>query len=153
MRRSAVFAGIEKYRDDFNFGVQTNGTLLDDESIDFLTSRGIGIGLSLDGHEQTVADRTRKNWAGEGFFRRQSHAGEIEGYPNYNVICTVTTQEMEFLTEIVDFLREMEFPWMLNPVRCTRQEAERSSQSMPISLSLSEAQSDYELYQKTGRNW
>jgi len=83
----------------------------DDASIEFLTSRGIGIGLSLDGHEQTVADLTRKNWAGEGFFRKTVTTLEkLNGYPNYNVICTVTTQNMEFLTEIVNFLHEMEFP-------------------------------------------
>ena len=155
LARDAVFAGIEKYKDDFDFGVQTNGTLLDDESIDFLTSRGIGIGLSLDGHEQTVADLTRRNWAGEGFFRKTVTTLEkLNGYPNYNVICTVTTQNMEFLTEIVNFLHEMEVPiGMLNPVRCTRQGA-RDIKPIDADLSshyLKALDRSYELYQKTGR--
>lgn len=59
LARNAVFAGIERYLNDFTFGVQTNGTFLDDESLGFLTSRGIGIGLSLDGHEESVANITR----------------------------------------------------------------------------------------------
>ncbi len=64
LAREAVFAGIKKFRNDFLFGVQTNGTLLDEESISFLTSEGIGIGLSLDGHEAAIANSTRKNWNG-----------------------------------------------------------------------------------------
>ncbi|MFQ5624848.1 MAG: ATPase domain-containing protein, partial [Paracoccaceae bacterium] len=67
---SAVFAGIEKFTGDFRFGVQTNATLLDDEAIDFLRSHGVGIGISLDGHRAQVADRTRRNWAGGGSFRK-----------------------------------------------------------------------------------
>jgi uncharacterized protein len=155
LAREAVFAGIEKYKGDFNFGVQTNGTLLDDASIEFLTSRGIGIGLSLDGHEQTVADLTRKNWAGEGFFSKTvTTLKKLNGYPNYNVICTVTTQNMEFLTEIVNFLHEMEVPiGMLNPVRCTRQGA-RDIKPVDADLSshyLKALDQTYELYEKTGR--
>lgn len=68
--RDAVFAGIEKHRNDFRFGVQTNGTLLDDEAIGFLTSRGVGIGLSPDGHLGRIADRNRKTWGGDGTFRK-----------------------------------------------------------------------------------
>jgi uncharacterized protein len=155
LARDAVFAGIEKYKDDFNFGVQTNGTLLDDESIEFLTSRGIGIGLSLDGHEKGIANLTRKNWAGEGLFEKAVTAIEkLRGYPNYNVICTVTTQNMRFLTEIVNFLHEMEVPiGMLNPVRCTRRGA-RDIKPTDLDLSshyLKALDRTYELYQETGR--
>lgn len=39
LNRDAVFAGIERYGEHFRFGVQTNGTLLDDEAIEFLSSR------------------------------------------------------------------------------------------------------------------
>lgn len=112
LARDAVFAGIDQYKDDFNFGLQTNGTLLDDEAIDFLTSRGIGIGLSLDGHEAAVADATRKNWGGEGYFDKVCATLEkLKGYPNYNVICTATTQNMLYLVDIVDFLHQMEGPY------------------------------------------
>ncbi len=48
LNREALFAGLEQFQDDFRFGIQTNGTLLDDADLEFLTSRGIAIGLSLD---------------------------------------------------------------------------------------------------------
>ncbi|AFM22920.1 peptide-modifying radical SAM enzyme CbpB [Desulfomonile tiedjei] len=155
LARDAVFAGITKYKDDFSFGIQTNATLLDDESIEFLTSRNVGIGLSLDGHEAAVANLTRKNWAGEGFFEKTVTVLErLKGYPNYNVICTVTSRNTESLTDMVNFLHEMEVPiGMLNPVRCTRQGARdikpRDAEMSPHYLKALDR--TYELYQKTGR--
>jgi len=155
LSREAVFAGIEQYADDFEFGVQTNGTLLDDESLQFLTSRGIGIGLSLDGHEAAVADLTRKNWSGEGFFGKVVEILErLKGYPNYNVICTATSENCTSLAATVEFLHTMEVPiGMLNPVRCTREGA-RLIKPKDGELSrhyLGALDRTYELYQTTGR--
>ena len=155
LARDAVFAGIDEYKADFNFGIQTNGTLLDDQSIEFLTSRSIGIGLSVDGHQAAIANSTRQNWAGEGSFGKVlSVLEKLKGYPNYNVICTVTTRNMKFLCEITDFLHEMEVPTaMLNPVRCTRQGA-RDIKPLDSDLSphyLSALNRIYDLYQETGR--
>ncbi len=48
LNREAIFLVISRFGDYFRFGIQTNGTLLDTKSIEFLTSRGISIGLSLD---------------------------------------------------------------------------------------------------------
>ncbi len=48
LNREAVFAGIEAYRKDFRFGIQTNATLLDDAAVEFLASRNVSIGISLD---------------------------------------------------------------------------------------------------------
>ena len=155
LAQEAVFAGIERFKDDFNFGVQTNGTLLDDESLKFLTSRGIGIGLSLDGHEAAVADLTRKNWSGEGFFKKVVKILEkLRGYPNYNVICTATSENCTSLPAIVDFLHTMEVPIaMLNPVRCTREGA-RQIKPRDEELSrhyLAALDRTHELFQQTGR--
>ncbi len=155
LARDAMFAGIDAYRDDFTFGVQTNGTLLDDGAIEFLTSRGIGLGLSLDGHVEEVANLTRKNWAGEGYFNKITTVLEkLQSYPNYNVICTTTTENMRFLLPMVDFLHEREVPvGMLNPVRCTRQGA-RDVKPLDSELShyyLQALDRTYELYEKTGR--
>ncbi|NOZ22717.1 MAG: peptide-modifying radical SAM enzyme CbpB [Planctomycetes bacterium] len=120
--RDAVFAGIEKFADDFRFGVQTNATLLDDEAIDFLRSHGVGIGISLDGHRAQVADRTRHNWSGGGSFRKVTKMLErLADYPALNVICTVTQANVRSLTKIVEFLHGHGVPIiMLNPVRCTQ---------------------------------
>ncbi len=123
LNREAIFAGIEEYSSDFSFGVQTNGTLMDEEAIEFLTSREIGIGLSLDGHISKIADSTRRTWAGDGVFKKVVNVLErLKGYPNYNVICTVTSENMQTLPEIVEFFHALEISiCMLNPVRCTQQ--------------------------------
>lgn len=155
LNREALFAGMEKYGGDFSFGVQTNGTLMDEESIAFLTSRGIGIGLSLDGHISKVADSTRRTWAGGGVFKEVVNTLErLKGYPNYNVICTVTSENMRTLPEIVEFFHSLEISvCMLNPVRCTQQGA-RDFKPLDHELAryyLKALDRTYELYQETGR--
>lgn len=155
MAREAIFTGIDKYINDFSFGIQTNGALLDNEAIEFLTSRNIGIGLSLDGHTSEVADLARKNWSDSGVSQNVVRVLEkLHGYPNYNVICTVTTQNIKYLREIVKFFHELEVPVaMLNPVRCTRQGARdiRPSDEDMARHYLSALDHSYELYLKTGR--
>ena len=155
LAREAMFAGIDKYLKDFRFGVQTNGTLLDDSALKFLTERNIGLGLSLDGSVKRIADRTRTTWGGEGVFEQVvSVLKALKGYPNYNVICTVTRENMTALNQVVDFLHAQEVPvCMLNPVRCTRQGA-REIKPKDHELSayyLKALDRTYELYRKTGR--
>jgi uncharacterized protein len=155
LNREAVFAGIERYQNDFRFGVQTNGTLLDCSAIEFLTSRGVGIGLSLDGHIASVANRTRYNWKGDGTFDKVlATMEELKDYHSYNVICTVTNQNMQELSGIVDFFHSHQVPvCMLNPVRCTRQGA-RGIKPNDHELSkfyFKALDRSYELYQQTGR--
>ena len=155
LNRDAVFAGIERYKNDFRFGVQTNGILIDAEAIEFFASHGVGIGLSLDGHIGKIADRTRKTWAGDGIFKKVIDTLErLKGYPGYNVICTVTRKNMRSLPAIVDFFHHMEVPiCMLNPVRCTLQGAREIKPhdrelARNYLMALDRA---YELYEKTGR--
>ncbi|MCY3024077.1 MAG: peptide-modifying radical SAM enzyme CbpB [Planctomycetota bacterium] len=155
LARDAMFAGIEKFRDDFRFGIQTNGTLLDEEALQFITSRQIGLGLSLDGHARRIADRTRQTWSGDGVFAKVIQVLErLRGYASYNVICTVTRENMRSLSRIVDFLHGMEVPvCMLNPVRCTRPGARdikpADHELAPYYLRALDRTS--ELYRKTGR--
>jgi len=155
LNREAMFAGIEQYRDDFRFGVQTNGTLLDEVTIDFLTAHGVGIGLSLDGHSAEVADKTRRNWSGEGSFSKVLAAMErLRGYPGYNVICTITSQNIRWLSKIVDFFHAYEVPaCMLNPVRCTQQGARdiKPTDARLAKYFLAALDRSYELYRSTGR--
>lgn len=155
LNRKAIFAGIERYKNDFSFGVQTNGALMDAEAIDFLTSHQVGIGLSLDGHAEEVANRTRKTWSGDGVFKKVVDTLErLKGYPGYNVICTVTRENMHSLSRIVDFFHSLEVPFcMLNPVRCTLPGAHEIK---PQDHELTEyyllaLDRTYELYEKTGR--
>jgi len=155
MNKEALFAGLEKYHDDFRFGIQTNGTLLEDDDFKFLTDFNIAIGLSLDSAAEIVATRTRKTWDGSSVYNKVlSTMDKLRGYPNHSVICTVTEQNMEQLTEIVDFFHEREIPTcMLNPVRCTREGARQikpRDHEMSVHY-LKAMERTYELYQKTGR--
>jgi len=154
MNKEALFAGLEKYHDDFRFGIQTNGTLLEDDDFKFLTDFNIAIGLSLDSAAEIVATRTRKTWDGSSVYNKVlSTMDKLRGYPNHSVI-SVTEQNMEQLTEIVDFFHEREIPTcMLNPVRCTREGARQikpRDHEMSVHY-LKAMERTYELYQKTGR--
>ncbi len=155
MNRNAVFAAIEHFGDAFRFGVQTNGTLLDREAAEFLMSRGVGIGLSLDGHQAALAARTRKSWSGEGVYDSVLQAMELlHGYERYSVICTVTKQNMQSLVEIVEFFHAAEVPvCMLNPVRCTQPggEAEKPDDELMSGYYLQALERTHELYHETGR--
>ncbi|GAB6167018.1 peptide-modifying radical SAM enzyme CbpB [Thermostilla marina] len=155
LNREAVFTGIDRFADDFRFGIQTNGTLLDDEAIAFLTSRKVGIGLSLDGHEDAVADRTRKTWGGAGTFASIDGLFEkLRGYPNYNVLCTVTKENMTSLIELVDYLHARHVPvCMLNPLRCTSPAARplKPEDAELVPHYLRALERTHELFRETGR--
>lgn len=155
LNREAMFKAISLYKNDFSFGVQTNATLLDESAIDFLVSNNIGIGISLDGFSAEIANRGRKDWDGKGYFDQVVNImKKLKGYQNFNVICTVTEDNMEHLSEIIDFFHDHEVGiCMLNIVRCTQ---ERSRTVKPADLAASEhylkaLDKTYELYQKTGR--
>jgi len=155
LNKQAVFAAIDRYKKDFRFGIQTNGTLLDGDALEFLTSRGVSIGLSLDGHVHRVADRLRRDWNGEGVSRKTIEViGRLKGYHNYSVICTVTKKNMSSQAEIVEFFHSMEVPiCMLNPVRSTLPGGHRQkpSDEEAAKYYLKALDRVYELYRKTGR--
>ncbi len=121
LNRDAVFAGIEKFASDFRFGVQSNGTLLDGSAIDFLTGRNVSIGISIDASSEIIAKKTRRNWDGQGVQKKVVEAMErLRGYEGWSVICTVTSENMAHLSELVEFLHCNEVPTsLLNIVRCT----------------------------------
>lgn len=121
MNRAAVFAAIDVFGDDFVFGVQTNGTLLDDAALDFLTSRNVSIGLSLDGPAAEITDATRLTWGGKSVHAKVLRAMEkLRGYGSWSVITTCTTENLPCLTDMVELFHAHEVPTcMLNTVRCT----------------------------------
>lgn len=155
LNRDAVFAGIEQYADDFRFGIQTNATLLDDSAVDFLKSRNVSIGISLDASEAAISDRTRVNWDGKGIHKMVLDAMErLRGYNGWSVICTITSENMRHLTKLVDFFHEREVPTcLMNIVRCT---LPSSLEVKPTDIEasghfLAALERTYELYLETGR--
>ncbi|MEK7449098.1 MAG: peptide-modifying radical SAM enzyme CbpB, partial [Planctomycetota bacterium] len=155
LNKKAVFEAIDKFSRDFRFGIQTNGTLLDSQDIEFLKSRRISIGLSLDGHIPSVADRLRRSWGGRGVSSKVIKAIKLlQGYDNYSVICTVTRENMAYQVELVEFLHRLEVSTcMLNPVRCTMA-GSRKYKPLDTDVSkyyLKALDRTYQLYRKTGR--
>lgn len=103
LNRHAVFAAIEAFGDDFVFGLQTNGTLLDRSAIEFLTAREVSIGLSLDGPEAVITDSTRRTWSGRSVHARVLKAMDaLRGYDAWSVITTCTTENLAHLTRMVE---------------------------------------------------
>lgn len=121
MNKAAVFAAIDAFADDFAFGLQTNGTLLDDEAVAFLTSRNVSIGLSLDGPVADITDATRQTWSGRSVHKQVLMAmDKLKGYGSWSVITTCTTENLPYLTQMVELFHAKEVPTcMLNTVRCT----------------------------------
>lgn len=121
MNKGAVFATIDAFADDFVFGLQTNGTLLDDAAVEFLTSRNVSIGLSLDGPFADITDATRRTWGGKSVHAKVLAAMEkLKDYGSWSVITTCTTENLPYLTQMVELFHANEVPTcMLNTVRCT----------------------------------
>ncbi|MCH2220358.1 MAG: peptide-modifying radical SAM enzyme CbpB, partial [Dechloromonas sp.] len=121
MNQAAVFEAIDTFGGDFVFGVQTNGTLLDDAALDFLTSRNVSIGLSLDGPVAEITDATRLTWGGKSVHAKVLRSMEkLRGYGSWSVITTCTTENLPYLTDMVELFHAHEVPTcMLNTVRCT----------------------------------
>ena len=155
LARTAVFAAIDAYRDDFQFAVQTNGTLLDEAAAEFLTERKVSVGLSLDGAAAEIADRSRRDWGGHGVSGKVLRAIELlKGYPAYSVICTMTTANLEALPEVVERFHALEVPvCMLNPVRCTQPGGQRARPNdAALAAGYQRAlERSHALYRETGR--
>ncbi len=120
--KDEIFESIEEFKEEFLFGIQTNGTLLTSHDISFIKSCDISIGISLDGISEEVANKSRVDWAGKGYFNKVMKIIEEFGdYPKLNVMVTVTKHNQKRLSEIVDFFHSIGVnSIMLNPVRCTQ---------------------------------
>jgi uncharacterized protein len=155
LNRDAVFAGIDAFRETFRFGIQTNATLLDDAAVAFLTDRRVSIGLSLDAPSRAVADRTRKDWSGQGVHASVLDAmARLRGYDAWSVICTMTKENARQLTKLVEFLHGREVPTsLMNIVRCTLPPSRevKPDDAAAAKAFLAALDRSCELYEETGR--
>ena len=155
MNRDAVFAAIEAFADDFVFGIQSNGTLLDDRAVDFLTTRNVSIGLSLDGPFAGITDATRRTWSGRSVHNRVLAAMDrLRGYGMWSVITTCTTENLPYLTAMVELFHAREVSTcMLNTVRCTLPGARavRPADAVFAHAFFAALNRTHELYRESGR--
>lgn len=122
LAREAIFEAITAFGNSFRFGIQTNATLFDKATIQFLRDNNIGVGISMDGHNRQVGDSARRTWGGKGVYDRlEKILDSLVDYDSFNVICTVTSLNVSSLTEMVEYFHGKGVRQaMLNPVRCTR---------------------------------
>ncbi len=155
MNKAAVFAAIDTFADDFTFGLQTNGTLLNDVAVEFLTSRNVSIGLSLDGPFADITDATRRTWGGKSVHAKVLAAmNKLKGYGSWSVIATCTTENLPYLTQMVELFHANELPTcMLNTVRCTLPGARgvKPADGDMAKSFFAAMDRTYELYCETGR--
>jgi uncharacterized protein len=155
MNKEVVFTGIEKYSDYFDFGIQTNATMLDDEAIAFVKKHKVGIGISIDGPNEKTADSLRKDWKGEGYFSRISTVIEkLRDHPGFNVICTITTENMDRLSDTVDYFHKSGVKvCMLNIIRCTQKKSRtvKPGDAVAAKHYIKALDRSWTLYKKTGR--
>ena len=155
VNKTNVFKIIEKYKGDFNFGIQTNGTLLDDADIEFIKHHNVVIGISLDGHKEEIADLSRYNWNGESIFNKVINVLEaFKGYKKFSVITTVTNYNVNVLSSIIDFLHEHHVEsCLLNQIRCTLPGAGKikPEDSVMAEQFIKALDRSNELFEETGR--
>ncbi len=152
--KEEIFYAIEKFSEDFIFGIQTNATLLEKEDLKFLKEKNVGIGISLDAPLKEVADITRRTWTGKGAFDKVKKViEELRDYPAFNVIATVTKVNVKYLPEMIDFCKnEGIYLIMLNPVRLTQkggQELKPEDEEL-IYYFTKALERVYQIFEKTG---
>jgi len=155
INKEAVFYVIEKYSADFDFGIQTNASLLDEDSINFLKSVNCSIGISLDGHIAEIADKTRVNWEGQGYYDQVVKTlSLLKGYKKFSVICTLTTENISSAKDIIDFFHSHNVEiCLLNILRCTQDYSRnlKPNEDLAAKYFIEALEHSYELYKKTGR--
>lgn len=89
-------------------GIQTNGTLLDDEWCRFLSTEGFLVGISLDGTEE-LHNQFRTNRKGDGSFQMVSNGLKLlQQYGiTYEILCVVNSINVKYPTEVYRFFKEL----------------------------------------------
>jgi uncharacterized protein len=94
-------------------GIQTNGTLLDDEWCRFLGNEGFAVGLSLDG-PQEIHDRYRLTKDG-----KPTHKKTMSGYEllrkykvYFDILCVVNSYNVKYPHKVYQFFRKIEAPYI-----------------------------------------
>ncbi|MBD3318923.1 SPASM domain-containing protein [Candidatus Woesearchaeota archaeon] len=103
-------------------GIQTNGTLLNEEFLDFFEEHKFGIGFSLDGTQETH-DKNRPYRNGKSSFTPTFDAIKRaqERHINNGVICVLNQNTYRRIEEIYQFLKDNRISFKVNPqIPCGR---------------------------------
>ncbi|MEK6527860.1 MAG: peptide-modifying radical SAM enzyme CbpB [Nitrospirota bacterium] len=123
--KDIIFKAIERFKNNFYFGIQTNGLLLEDKEIKFIKDNNVGIGISLDASNAVLNNRLRFSATHGGNFKKVIRAiDSFNGYEGLNVITTITKLNVRNLPVLVRLLHKKKVPCVLiNPVRLTQKNA------------------------------
>jgi uncharacterized protein len=94
-------------------GMQTNGTLLDEEWCRFLASEGFFVGLSLDGPRE-LHDRYRFSKKGKPTFEQAMRGYELlqrHGIPT-DVLCVVNAHNVPYPIRVYRFFKQIKAPYV-----------------------------------------
>lgn len=94
-------------------GMQTNGTLLDEEWCRFLAAEGFSVGLSLDG-PQGIHDRYRLTKGGKLSFEQTRRGYELlRQHGVYtDILCVVNAHNVRYPNEVYRFFKKIEAPYV-----------------------------------------
>lgn len=94
-------------------GIQTNGTLVDDEWCRFLAENRFAVGISIDGPEN-LHNLNRRSLSGEGSFA--SASGAFQRLKEYGlepeILCVVSSTNVGYPLDVYRYFREMGARWM-----------------------------------------
>lgn len=92
-------------------GMQTNGTLLDEDWCRFLAEEGFAVGLSLDG-PQDMHDRYRLTKDQKSTFEATMHGYELlrQHGVNCDILCVVNAHNVRHPNEVYRFFKEIKAP-------------------------------------------
>lgn len=103
----------EKYKKpetSLSFCIQTNGTLIDEEWIEFLKQHHFLTGISMDGIQE-IHDRNRKDAGGKETFKKVLKNARFlqNAGVNVNILCVLTKQSARKIRSIYNFLKKQGF--------------------------------------------
>ena len=123
--KNEIFNIADRYYKEIELGIQTNGTLLEEEDAEFIKERNIHVSLSIDGDSEATHNATRIYRNGKGSF--QDVVKAIEYFRDYfwlGVIVTITKHNVHILPDIFTFLHKMDVPSSIfNPVNPSNSKA------------------------------
>ncbi|MCL4429371.1 MAG: peptide-modifying radical SAM enzyme CbpB, partial [Chloroflexi bacterium] len=121
LNKDNLFQIIKDYHNDLFFGLQTNGLLLTEADVAFIKEYNVNIGVSIDSPVEETNDFLR----GSGHYRKIMDALDwFKGYRGLNVVTTITTYNVNQLTDMVRLLHSKDVRLcLMNPVRGTQQGA------------------------------
>lgn len=96
LAKKTIYRLIDHYGNKVKFGIQTNGTLLDKDDVDFFLDSDVGMGISLD----PTNDSRRKQLTREMFFKLFDRSS----LQKIGIISTITCRNV---TQLVPFIEEL----------------------------------------------